>query len=185
MRRIFIFMSRWIWINHATSAWYISIFLTISILIAGFASRLDDNVYTSLEVLNTTDAVFPYRSKPSRSNPNVMFRRQPPILYWIRGHKNNMAAIVKTTDLVNVLKIAPKKTNHVSCQCTATPGSHLHWEKQNNMAAILPWTRVFFDDIDAPYRKKRNNMAQKWRRLNALCRNKLGNRSIMCNKKLV
>ena len=87
MRRIFIFMSRWIWINPATSAWYISIFLTISILIAGFASRLDDNVYTSLEVLNTTDAVFPYRSKPSRSNPNVMFRRQPPILYWIRGHK--------------------------------------------------------------------------------------------------
>jgi hypothetical protein len=38
------------------------------------SSRHDDNIYTSLEALNNTDR-FPYKSQPSRHNPNVLFRR--------------------------------------------------------------------------------------------------------------
>ena len=42
--------------------------------------RHDDNIYTSLEALNHSQNSdrgdrFPYRSKPSRHNPNVLFRR--------------------------------------------------------------------------------------------------------------
>lgn len=43
-----------------------------------------DGMYSSLEALNSSR--FPFQSQPSRSNPNVMFRRQakdihPGIIY--------------------------------------------------------------------------------------------------------
>ena len=39
--------------------------------------NFEDNIYTSLESLNVTASSerFPYKSKPSRHNPNVLFRR--------------------------------------------------------------------------------------------------------------
>lgn len=52
--------------------------LHISNLVTGVTghSRHDDNIYTSLEALNNINSDrFPYKSKPSRHNPNVLFRR--------------------------------------------------------------------------------------------------------------
>lgn len=48
---------------------------------AGQSSRQDDNIYTSLEALHHSrhelrhSERFPYKSQPSRHNPNVLFRR--------------------------------------------------------------------------------------------------------------
>ena len=46
--------------------------------------RQEDNIYTSLETLSHYDR-YPFRSQPSRHNPNVLFRRPndmpPGILY--------------------------------------------------------------------------------------------------------
>jgi len=39
------------------------------------SSRLDDNIYSSLDALSGSADKFQYKSKQSRSNPNVMFRR--------------------------------------------------------------------------------------------------------------
>ena len=43
-----------------------------------FSGCRDDNIYTSLETLNNTTTHserYPFKSKPSRHNPNVLFRR--------------------------------------------------------------------------------------------------------------
>jgi hypothetical protein len=42
------------------------------------SGRHDDNIYTSLETVNHNHKDhdrFPYKSKPSKHNPNVLFRR--------------------------------------------------------------------------------------------------------------